>query len=161
MARKPKDQTQAQTQAQTTPHQGDTMNMNTSNTSNTSTNKNMSLKELACANAAQAHAQANQANHASTPNSVSCFERFLEIGKAYFIFTQGFYYIGRLIDMDAEGMVLSECVWVTYTGPISDMIRSGELMTAVPMKNEAYMPRIRIDTIFEWKHEIPVNPIDK
>lgn len=149
MPRKAKDVTTPATT--TTTHTKDTT-MTTSTAKDTST---MTLAEMA--------AQANMPapNASGQAMSGTCFERFIEIGQAYFVFTTSFYYLGRAVDVDSEGVVFAEAVWVTYTGAVQDMLATGKIMTALPMKRNVYMPRTHLDAVWGWEHAIPTTPCDK
>ena len=88
------------------------------------------------------------------------FARKIEIGKAYFVFTQSYFYIGLVTDIDDTGLILSKVVWVGHTGTLDATVDTGSLSTAIPMQCWGYLPHSSISIIFPWKHAIPNKPIE-
>lgn len=97
----------------------------------------------------------------AAPEAGKVFIHFAQIGKAIFVFTPAFFYIGRVVAVDSQGMLLSEACWVGHTGSLEQMISSGKMSTCIPLNSQLYIPHSSISTALPWNHAIPTQAMDR
>ena len=85
----------------------------------------------------------------------------VQIGKAYFAFTQTFGFIGTVIAKDHFGIHFSDTVWVAHAGFMTKMAATGKLNVAVPMLAKSFIPWSSIITLMEWNFAVPTEAVDE
>jgi len=103
---------------------------------------------------------------ASTPQGISnCFVNpvinDVEVGKAYFAFTNTFAFIGTCINVDSFSIEFSDTVWVSHSGFMHKMAATGKLSIAVPMKAKSFIPWTSIINLMEWNFPVPTVAVDE
>jgi hypothetical protein len=85
-----------------------------------------------------------------------------EKGKAYFIRTVTHHYIGKVVDVREQCVIVNNCVWVADDGRFHKFLK-GEWDES--SEREPYPPELEVMVFFgamvdasEWKHEIPTDP---
>ena len=78
------------------------------------------------------------------------------IGKAYFIRTVTMYYIGKLIAVYPQELVLEQAVWVADTGRFHQAMTQGTFSEVEPFgAGEVVIGRGAIVDATAWNHAIP------
>ena len=79
-----------------------------------------------------------------------------QVGKAYFIRCVTFYYIGKLVRVTQQELVLEDCVWVADTGRFHQAITKGELSEVEPFGiGEVIIGRGAVVDASVWTRNIP------
>lgn len=87
---------------------------------------------------------------------VSKSEHPYQIGKNYFIQTVTHYYLGRLLEVLKDELVLEEASWVADTGRFSDFMRDGKFNEVEPYPSgKLIVGRGSLVQAFEWSHKLP------
>ena len=94
-------------------------------------------------------------------SNASVVVNHVQIGKAYFAFTQTFGFIGTVIAKDHFGIHFSDTVWVAHAGFMTKMAATGKLNVAVPMLAKSFIPWSSIITLMEWNFVVPTEAVDE
>lgn len=79
-----------------------------------------------------------------------------QIGKAYFIRTVTMYYIGKLVAVYPDELVLTTAVWVADTGRFHQAVTKGELCEVEPFGiGQVIIGRGSLIDASIWTHPIP------
>ena len=79
-----------------------------------------------------------------------------QLGKVYFIRTVTMYYIGKLVAVHPQELVLESAVWVADTGRFHQAISKGELSEVEPFgTGQVIIGRGRLIDAAGWAHPIP------
>lgn len=79
----------------------------------------------------------------------------LEIGKNYFVRTVTHYFVGRLIRLEKNEILLNGASWIADTGRFSDALKSGNFNEVEPFPDEAIINRQAIIDVCPWDHDLP------
>lgn len=79
-----------------------------------------------------------------------------EVGKAYFIRTVTMYYIGKLVAVYPQELVLEQAVWVADTGRFHQAMKDGTLSEVEPFgTGRVVIGRGSLIDASVWAHSIP------
>jgi len=79
-----------------------------------------------------------------------------QIGKAYFIRTVTMYYIGKLVKVLPQELVLEHAAWVADTGRFADAMSKGTLSEVEPFPaGQVIVGRGSVIDACLWLHAIP------
>lgn len=79
----------------------------------------------------------------------------LKIGWAYLIRTVTYHYTGRIRDITATDIVLTDAAWIPDTGRFHDALRDGTLAEVEPYPSPVILSRAVIVDATEWNHPFP------
>ena len=79
----------------------------------------------------------------------------LEVGRAYFIRTVTYHYVGRLVSADAQWLVLEEASWVADSGRFADALAMGELSEVEPYPGPCGVGAGAVVDWSPWNHPLP------
>jgi len=78
------------------------------------------------------------------------------IGQNYFIRTVTMYYVGTVVRVLPQELVLENAVWVADTGPFHEAMTTGKLLVVEPFgKGEVIIGRGAIVDASRWMHQAP------
>jgi len=91
--------------------------------------------------------------------SVACVEAEpdhpYEVGKCYFVRCVTMYYVGRMVRVTSQELVMTDVSWVVDTGRFSGSLRTGLLSELVPFPvGEVIVGRGTVIEASEWNHEL-------
>lgn len=85
-----------------------------------------------------------------------CQEQPFEIGKAYFIRTVTYHFIGKVEKIIGDFLILSEASWVADSGRFHEALEKGDL-SEVEYMDQAFVNIKTITDATIWKNKTPRN----
>lgn len=80
-------------------------------------------------------------------------EKFM--GESLFVRAIPFHYVGRLIAVDDEFLLLDDVSWVADSGRFHVALRDGDLSEVEPYPGKCLIARAAICDVSPWLHELP------
>jgi hypothetical protein len=75
-----------------------------------------------------------------------------EIGKNYFVRTVTMYYVGTLVDIKGQWLVLNEASWICDTGRFHDFLKDGKCNEYEAFVDQVRIPMGSVIDVTDWKH---------
>ncbi len=80
----------------------------------------------------------------------------LQVGKNYFIRTFSFHYVGKLVAINENNLILENASWVADSGRFSEALANGTLSETEKYVNDVVLFRNSLLDATEWQHELPL-----
>lgn len=80
---------------------------------------------------------------------------FLLLGKHYFIRTFSYHYIGKLVAINENNLILEDASWVADSGRFGEALATGTLDETEKYVNDVVLFRNSLLDATEWEHELP------
>jgi len=80
---------------------------------------------------------------------------FLQVGKNYFIRTFSFHYVGKLVAINENNLILEKASWVADSGRFGEALACGKLSETEKYVNDVVLFRNSLLDATEWQHELP------
>lgn len=77
------------------------------------------------------------------------------IGKAIFVRTVTYHYVGELEQYDEEWLRLSRASWVADSGRWAAALATGTLSEVEPYMDDVYVARAAVVDVTAWRHALP------
>lgn len=80
---------------------------------------------------------------------------FLQVGKNYFIRTFSFHYVGKLVAINENNLILENASWVADSGRFGEALANGTLSETEKYVNDVVLFRNSLLDATEWQHGLP------
>lgn len=80
------------------------------------------------------------------------------VGKAVFVRSVTFHYIGRVVEVNGEELVLEDASWIAEGGRFTETLRDGltqKVIELEPYKDQVRLNRAAVIDWTLWGHELP------
>ena len=78
----------------------------------------------------------------------------LKVGCKYLIETATKFYLGELVSMTSQTIVLANSCWIADTGRFADFMKTGKPNEAEPVEALVHIPHTSINAAIEWAHAL-------
>lgn len=79
----------------------------------------------------------------------------LFVGACVFIRTISMYYTGRVVELDADSVILEDAAWIADTGRFSNALKTGVLGEVEPYHAPVCVNRAHVLDVTTWGHSLP------
>jgi len=80
---------------------------------------------------------------------------FLQVGKNYFIRTFSYHYVGKLVAINENNLILENASWVADSGRFGEALVNGKLSETEKYVHDVVLFRNSLLDATEWQHELP------
>lgn len=88
-------------------------------------------------------------------NPIDIEGEFYSIGKSYYVRTVTHHYVGKLVGLNENEMLLENASWVADSGRWHDALKNGTLDEVEPFVNPVVVNRRALCDATEWSHNLP------